>query len=351
TRGPVSPGPAGGAGAESDRAGGGPAAAAVWPTGRRRPLLGRGRPLRGHDGRAGDRADRDRLVDGTARVEMGRLTIARLVGGPGARDAAAEQRRADHDPLERVLAGDVAAGHAAQLARGEEARDGRAVRAQDAALQVGLHAAEVLAGEGQELDGVERRLVERSVALQLAAGQRVGLGARGNQRVPVAQRLGEGLHVEAGVARQLLGRVALVDVGRLAQQLVHLVEELGVAAAVVGVGDLQALEHAAVDDGPAGRRLLAEDGGRRGAGAGEALVVEALALARDPDAVLEAADDDAAAAGGVLVVGRGVGVAPHIVHVGEDATVALDDAVALTLRADAAADQHALDVAKLRAVR
>src|SRR5438105_274971 len=68
-------------------------------TGVVRTLFGRGGGLGGHDGRARDGADGDWLVDGDARIEVARLAVAGLVRGPCARDAPAEQRRADHDAL------------------------------------------------------------------------------------------------------------------------------------------------------------------------------------------------------------------------------------------------------------
>src|SRR5262245_5534217 len=86
---------------------------------------------------------------------------AGLVGGPAAGHAAAEDRGPQHRALEPGPAVDVPAGHAGDLARGVEAGDGLEVMVQHPAAEVGLHAAEVLPGEREELDRVVGRGVER----------------------------------------------------------------------------------------------------------------------------------------------------------------------------------------------
>src|SRR6516165_10918048 len=87
--------------------------------------------------------------------------VARGGGRPGACDAPAEQRRAKHGAFEPGAAVDVAARHAGNLAGGIEARDRLEMPVEHAALQIGLHATEILAREREQLNGVIGWRVER----------------------------------------------------------------------------------------------------------------------------------------------------------------------------------------------
>src|SRR6185369_6588452 len=74
---------------------------------------------------------------------------AGLVRRPPAGDAAAEDGRAQHRPLEPRLAVDVPPRHARHLAGRVQAGDALEGAVQDATAQVRLDTAEVLAGEGK----------------------------------------------------------------------------------------------------------------------------------------------------------------------------------------------------------
>ena len=120
--------------------------------------------------------------------------------------------------------------------------------------------------------------------------------------------------------------------------------------AVAGVGDVVAGRNPRVDDRPAGSRLLLQQRHGAGRAAPQVFVVEALALAVDPQVALQAAADQPAQAVRVLVVRRGVGVHPDRVHVHELGPNALQDLVALAQRAIAAAQQDPAARGEVRGV-
>src|SRR5258706_7893599 len=85
---------------------------------------------------------------------------AGFVCGPGAGDAAAEDRRADHGAFEAGFAVDMAAGHAGYFSRRVQSKDWLEIFIERAAAQVGLGTAEILSRQGKNLNRVVRRCVE-----------------------------------------------------------------------------------------------------------------------------------------------------------------------------------------------
>src|SRR5262249_62385700 len=92
--------------------------------------------------------------------------MACRASGPGTGNAAAENRWTQHGALESGAPVDMAAGHARYLACRIEPGNGLEMLVQHAACEIGLHAAEVLARQGKDLNGVIRRCVERLRQLQ-----------------------------------------------------------------------------------------------------------------------------------------------------------------------------------------
>src|ERR1700720_4599909 len=88
-------------------------------------------------------------------------TVAYGLRGPAAGDATAENRGAQHSAFETGAPVDVAAGHARDLPGGIEPTDRCKLLVKHPALEIGLHAAEVLARKGEHLHGVVGRRVER----------------------------------------------------------------------------------------------------------------------------------------------------------------------------------------------
>src|SRR6476660_8734195 len=86
------------------------------------------------------------LADEAAAVACG-------LRGPAAGDATAENRGAQHSPFETGSPVDVAAGHARDLAGSIEPTDRFRLLVKHPALEIGLHAAEVLARKRKHLHG------------------------------------------------------------------------------------------------------------------------------------------------------------------------------------------------------
>ena len=91
------------------------------------------------------------------------------------------------------------------------------------------------------------------------------------------------------------------------------------AVSIVGVGYLHGLPARLVDDGPAVGWVLGQHGRRGRRSTAQALVVEPLALGVDPHVVGQATHYQTTLPLRVAVVRSGVGVHPHIAHVGQSA--------------------------------
>jgi hypothetical protein len=101
--------------------------------------------------------------------------VARGMGRPAAGDAPAENRRTQHGAFEAGAPVDMATGHACDLTRGVERADRLEMLVEHAALEVGLGAAEVLARQRKDLNGVVGRRVERLRRLERLAEFRLPL--------------------------------------------------------------------------------------------------------------------------------------------------------------------------------
>jgi hypothetical protein len=73
----------------------------------------------------------------------------------------------------------------------------------------------------------------------------------------------------------------------------------------------------AVEDAPGGLARLRDDGRRPGEAAAQVLVMEARAVAIDPDLVPDAAHDQAAGAGRILRVRRPDRIEPEVIEAAE----------------------------------
>ena len=125
--------------------------------------------------------------------------------------------------------------------------------------------------------------------------------------------------------------------GELLSSSSHLRSVDDIAAAIVGVGDVDLCQHRRVGDGPGvGRRLREQRRSRRGA-AGARLVVKAPALLVEPDVAGHHAENQAAALLRVAIIRRGVDVEPDAVHMREVAAELVDHLVAFALGAEAGA--------------
>src|SRR5262249_20456636 len=94
-----------------------------------------------------------RIVAGSLAVRRAAeaVAVARCLRGPGAGDTSAEERWTQHGAFQRRASVDVAARHAGDLARSEKPFDRLEMPVEDAAPQVGLDAAEILARQGEDL--------------------------------------------------------------------------------------------------------------------------------------------------------------------------------------------------------
>src|SRR5690606_24059917 len=135
--------------------------------------------------------------------------------GPAAGDAAAEDRRAEHGAFEAGTAVDMAARHAASLARPVEPRDRLKMLVEDAATQVGLDAAEILARQREDLDRVIRCRVERLGLPERLAEFRLPLEPVAAGLVVALDRVEEGGRIDPDPFCELRQRIGLADVGRV----------------------------------------------------------------------------------------------------------------------------------------
>src|SRR4051812_31969815 len=97
------------------------------------------------------------------------------MGRPAAGDAAAENRRTQHGAFEAGAPVDMATSHTCDLTRGVERADRLEMLVEHAALEVGLGAAEVLARQRKDLNGVVGWCFERLRRLEHLAELRLAL--------------------------------------------------------------------------------------------------------------------------------------------------------------------------------
>src|SRR5512144_2539052 len=101
--------------------------------------------------------------------------VACRMGRPAAGNAPAENRRTQHGAFETGAAVDVATGHACDLTGGVERADRLEMLVEHATLEVGLGAAEVLARQREDLNGIVGWRVERLRRLERLAEFRLPL--------------------------------------------------------------------------------------------------------------------------------------------------------------------------------
>src|ERR1700730_18322920 len=145
--------------------------------------------------------------------------VARRVRGPAARDPPAENRRTQHGAFEAGTAVDMTARHACALARGIEPADRLELPVERAALQVGLHAAEILAREREELNGVVGRRVERLRRLERLAELRLFVEPLFAGRVVALDSREECRDVDSHLLRELAEILGLANERGIVEQL------------------------------------------------------------------------------------------------------------------------------------
>src|SRR5262249_22654571 len=139
--------------------------------------------------------------------------MACRASGPGTGNAAAENRWTQHGGLEAGAPADMAAGQARYIACRIEPGNGLEMLVQHAACEIGLHAAEVLARQGKDLNGVIRRCVERLRQLQRLAEFRLAVEPFLACFVVALDSGKECRSIDLHSVRQLCERLGLADEG------------------------------------------------------------------------------------------------------------------------------------------
>src|SRR3954466_1670473 len=144
--------------------------------------------------------------------------VAGRMGRPAAGDAPAENGRTKHGAFEAGAPVDMATSHACDLTRGIERADRLEMLVEHAALEVGLGAAEVLARQREDLNGVVGWGFDRLRRLERLAEFGFPLEPLLASLIVALDGGEECRHVDLHPFRQLGERVGLADERRVVEQ-------------------------------------------------------------------------------------------------------------------------------------